>query len=114
MEFKIATPERKNVPFSPITSATHSNGNIAGAKGIEASGQFGSMRFFEIECPAFSIWYSNYQISKRTHLYGSMDAPLLELHFTINNTVHYKLEGLNETTLLQGQFNLSYAPVVNI
>lgn len=114
MEFKIATPERKNVPFFPISTPSASNGGIPGAKGIEATGHFGSMRFFEIECPAFSIWYSNYEILKRTHLYGTMDGPALELHFTINNTVHYKLEGLNETTLLQGQFNMSYAPIVNI
>ena len=114
MDFKIATPERKLVPFSPISNSNGSPpGGISGARGIEASGHFGSMRFFEIECPAFSIWYNNYQILKRTHFYCSMDAPMLDLHFTLNNTTHYKLEGLNEITMLQGQYNLSYTPVVN-
>lgn len=114
MEFKIATPERKIVPFSPISASGNVQGSIPGARGIEATGNFGSLRFFEIECPAFSIWYSNNQISKRTHLYYSMDGPMLSLHFVINNTAHYKLDGLTETTLLQGQFNLCYAPVVNL
>ena len=114
MEFKIVTPERKVVPFSPISTPTNSQGGIPGAKGIEATAHFGSMRFFEIECPAFSIWYSNYQILKRTHLYGTMNGPTLNLHFTLSNSVHYKLDGLNETTLQQGQFNLTYAPIVNV
>src|SRR5688572_3589489 len=113
MDFKIATPERKVLPFAPISTPNGSASGISGARGIEASGHFGSMRFFEIECPAFSIWYSNYQIVKRTHFYCSKDGPMIDLHFNINNTFHYKLEGLNEVTLLQGQYNLSYAPAVN-
>ena len=113
MDFTIATQEKEAVPYALITAPANSNLIIPGARGIEASGYFGSMQFYEIECPGFYIWYSNYRMTRRTYMYGMMDAPMLELHFTINNTVHYKLEGLNEATLLQGQFNLSYAPFIN-
>jgi AraC-like DNA-binding protein len=38
---------------------------------------------------------------------------MLELHFALNNTLYFKIDGLGEITLLPGQFNLSYAPYVN-
>ncbi|HEY0679431.1 MAG TPA: AraC family transcriptional regulator [Chitinophagaceae bacterium] len=113
MEFKITTEGKEEVPYFLMSDPSDSKITIPDARGIEATGYFGTMRFYEIECPDFSIWYNNYQIVQRTHVYGAMDAPMLELHFTLKNTVHYKLEGLNEATLLQGQFNLSYAPYIN-
>lgn len=113
MDFKIATQEKENVPYFLIDPPDKPQAGLPGARGVEASGYFGSMRFYEIECPGFSIWQSNYHIKQRTCLYGMMQAPILELHCTVNNTVHYKLEGLPEATLQQGQFNLSYAPFIN-
>ncbi|HYE53969.1 MAG TPA: AraC family transcriptional regulator [Chitinophagaceae bacterium] len=113
MDFKMGTQEKEDIPYFLASAASGSHPTIPDARTIEASGYFGSMRFYEIECPGFSIWYSNYHITTRTCLYGWMNAPMLELHFTVNNTVRHKLEGLGEQSLLQGQFNLSYAPFIN-
>jgi AraC family transcriptional regulator, transcriptional activator of the genes for pyochelin and ferripyochelin receptors len=113
MDFKLGTQEKEEIPYFLVTTPSNPHPVIPDARNVEAAGYFGSMHFYEIDCPGFSIWYSNYHITRRTCLYGWMDAPMLELHFTVNNTVHYKLEGLGETTLLQGQFNLSYAPFIN-
>lgn len=113
MEFTITTQEREQVQLFPITVPDDSPIAIPGARGIEALVRAGSMRFYAVECPRFIIWYNNYQISSRTFIRKIMDAPLLALHFTLSNTMHYKLEGLTEVTLLEGQFNLSYAPSMN-
>ncbi|MGB8193499.1 MAG: AraC family transcriptional regulator [Chitinophagaceae bacterium] len=113
MDFKIKTQEKEDVPYFLITAPNNSPMLIPDARGIEATGYFGYMRFYEIECPDFSIWYSNYHIAKQTRMYGAMEAPMLELHFLVNNTIRYNLEGLGPTTVLQGQFNLSYAPYIN-
>lgn len=113
MDITITTQEKERVQFSPIITSADPQIVIPGAKGVEASVYFGALRFYEIECPGFKIWYNNYHISRRTYIHLSMEEPLLALHSTINNTLHCKLEGLNEVTLLQGQFNVSCGPCIN-
>jgi len=113
MLLKLGTSEREEIPYFLVTSNAAPHPSIPDARTFEASGNFGSLRFYEIDCPGFSIWYSNYHIVTKTRLCGWLDAPMLELHFTVNNMVHYKLEGLGDQSLLQGQFNFSYAPFVN-
>lgn len=112
MDFKLATQENEEVHLLLIDTSTHPDPLISQARGLEASGDFGLVRFYEIECPEFNIWYSKYSITQHTTLSAWMDAPMLVLHFTVSNTMHYKLEGLPETVLLQGQFNLIYTPFV--
>ena len=113
MDFTITTQEKEHVQLFPIIAPVDSQIVIPGARVIEASVRAGSMRFYEIECPRFIICYNNYHINSRTFIRKVMNAPLLALHFTIANTMHYKLEGLTEVTILEGQFNLSYAPSMN-
>lgn len=113
MEFTIATREKEEVPYFLMHALPDHQFLIPDARGIQASGNFGSMQFYEIDCRDFSIWYNNYQIAERTFMYGMMNAPMLELHFIIDNTVQFKLEGLRQMTMRQGQFNLTYAPFVN-
>ena len=113
MDFTITTQERELVQLCPITAHVDSQIVMPGARVIEALVHAGSMRFYEIECPRFIICYNNYQINSRTFIRKVMEAPLLALHFTMANTMHFKLEGLTEVTILEGQFNLSYAPSMN-
>lgn len=112
MDFKLATQQNEEVHLLRIDTSNHPDPLITDAKGLEASGDFGLVRFYQVECPDFNICYSNYSITRHTTLSAWMDAPMLVLHFTVSNTMHYQLEGLPETVLLQGQFNLIFAPVV--
>jgi AraC family transcriptional regulator, transcriptional activator of the genes for pyochelin and ferripyochelin receptors len=113
MDITITTQEKERVQFSPIIASADSPIAVPGAKGVEASLNVGALRLYEIDCPGFKIWYNNYHISRRTYLYLSVKSPLLAFHSTINNTLHCKLEGLHEVTLLQGQFNVSCGPSIN-
>lgn len=112
MNFKLATQQNEEIHLLQIDTSKHPDPLINGSVGLEASGEFGLVRFYHVECPDFSICYSNYNISRHTTLSAWKDAPMLVLHFTVINTMHYKLEDLPEMVLLQGQFNLMYAPVV--
>jgi AraC family transcriptional regulator, transcriptional activator of the genes for pyochelin and ferripyochelin receptors len=112
MDFKLSTQQNEEVHLLQIDTSKHPDPLITEARGLEASGDFGVVRFYQVECPDFNICYCNYNITRHTTLSAWMDAPMLVLHFTMSNTMHYKLEGLPETVLLQGQFNLIYAPVV--
>lgn len=112
MEFTLTTLQNEEVHLLPIDTSNHPDPLMTDASGLEASGEFGLVRFYQVVCPDFFISYSNYHIRRHTTLCASMDSPMLVLHFTMSNTMHYKLEGLPETVLLQGQFNLIYAPVV--
>lgn len=113
MDITITTQEKERVQFSPVIPSADSPIAVPGAKGVEATLNFGALRLYEIECPGFKIWYNNYHISRRTYLYLSVKSPLLAFHASIKNTLHCKLEGLTEVTLLQGQYNLSCGPFIN-
>lgn len=113
MNFRIATQDKEEVPFRLLNGLANNRPILPGSSGIEASGQFGTMRFLEMECPGFSVWHSNYEMELSTCMYCFMDDYMLELHFALNNTLHFCIDGLGEIILLPGQFNLSYAPKVN-
>lgn len=113
MDITITTQEKEYIQLNPITAPADPQIVVPGAKGVGASVSFGSLRFYEIECPGFRICYNNYDITRRTFIHVSATKPLLALHFTVTNTLHCKPEGLTEITLLQGQFNLVCGNFVN-
>jgi AraC family transcriptional regulator, transcriptional activator of the genes for pyochelin and ferripyochelin receptors len=120
MNFILADQDKEEIPFLLISEDennengfAHQQSILPGARAVLAAGLFGTMKFIEVACPEFSIWHSNYDMSRRTHIYCRMEEYVLELHFTLNNTLHFKMDGLSEVRLLPGQFNLSYAPYMD-
>ena len=119
MNFTIADQDKEEIPCLLLNENENGNGYahpqsiLPGARALGAAGLFGTMKFLEVECPQFSIWHSNYDMLLRTHIYCRMEQYVLELHFTLHNTLHFKMDGLSEVTLLPGQFNLSYAPYMD-
>jgi len=80
--------------------------------GYSAFGRFGKILFQKIEGEGFTIRASNYFIEKDTCFFVHADKPLPELHFVFNNGVKCFLEGIGESLLTDGQFNLTYTPIL--
>lgn len=112
MDFKITTESKEEINCVLIQPSDADYRGMGGARGVKATGDFGKILFYEVECPDFSIWYRNYKMAQTTCLYGWVDAPLLELHFTIKNNIHFQLAGFRRTTIREGHFNMTYIPCV--
>lgn len=112
MEFKLTSRERVVIPYSPNIPPAFSRYAIPAARGYHASGDFGVLLFFEIDCVGFRIWHNQYFIRQTAWLQGAMDQPLLALHVVLRGHFRYHPEGIDEVRFPEGHFNLVYAPVL--
>ncbi|PSL45680.1 AraC family transcriptional regulator [Chitinophaga niastensis] len=77
---------------------------------LHAYGDFGDMLFQEIPGNGFSIRYNNYLIRKEVTFSNVPDTPVLELHFSLKNNMHFLMEGIGAVVIHEMQYNLIYLP----
>jgi len=112
MEFSITTKEPDDFTLSKGIPPGYISYAVNGSTGYSAFGRFGKILFQKIEGEGFTIRASNYFIEKDTCFFVHADKPLPELHFVFNNGVKCFLEGIGESLLTDGQFNLTYTPIL--
>src|SRR5215471_1692109 len=112
MIFKFTRREKEDLSFIPVIPPAMARFTIPDSRGLYASGEFGAILFYEIDCPGFSIRYGHYIMKQTTHLFAYANSPALDLHFALHNRLRYRLEGLGEVRIPESHFNITYAPYV--
>lgn len=112
MELKLTTRGSVDLPYSTNIPPAFARYAMPGARGVHAPGEFGVALFYELTYPGFSIWYNHYVMKQSAWLQGTLQDPLLELHFVLRGPFRYQVEGLGELKLPEGHFNLVYVPAL--
>jgi len=112
-EFRIISPSRENIILMPGLPSQFERYKIMGASSMSASGDYGNMLFQNFKGEGFDIWYSNYLIKKTSTFEGTANDPLLEMHIPFFNYFKAWWEGLDNSDLINHQFEISYAPYSN-
>jgi AraC-like DNA-binding protein len=112
MDFNLMTREHTAIAYAPTIPSSLARFNVPGARELYATGDFGSLLFYEQAGRDFSLWYKCYFIKQSTHLNATTTAPLFQLCFSINRTLRFQQQGMGKTRLPEGQFNILYAPAV--
>src|ERR1017187_7239363 len=112
MQFSIDTKGPDELFIAEGLPVDFSSFALNGAEAINAYGGFGQMVFQQVKGAGFSIWYSNYFIANTTTFTATADEAALELHFIFSRPLEYVLEGIGKSSLLNGQFNITYTPYI--
>lgn len=112
MDFNLLTRENTTVAYSPVIPPSLARYSVPGAKELYATGDFGSLLFYEQAGPDFGLWYKSYFIKQSTYLNAVADGPLFQLCFSVNRTLRFQQNGMGKMRLPEGQFNILYAPTV--
>lgn len=75
-------------------------------------GAFGNAVFYELYAEGVTVRYCEYYISKPAILKARTDLPAIELRIALKNQITGKWEGINDPSLQQDHFELSYTPFV--
>jgi AraC family transcriptional regulator, transcriptional activator of the genes for pyochelin and ferripyochelin receptors len=112
MNFTLLTRENTAVAYSPVIPPSLARHNVPGARELYATGDFGSLLFYEQAGPDFGLWHKSFFIKQSTYLTAVADEPLFQLCFSVNRTLRFQQNGVGKTKLPEGQFNISFAPAV--
>lgn len=112
MDFTLLTRENTPIVYSPVIPPTLARFSVPGARELYATGDFGTLLFYEQAGPDFSLWYKCYFMKQSTYLSAAGNAPLFQLYFAVNRTLRFQQHGMGKTRLPEGQFNILYAPAV--
>src|SRR5450432_3383283 len=118
--------ERSRVAISPLEIRTGEGNHITifhgfpeslkksyklvGFDSMYSAGDFGNMGFHHFAGNGFSIWYSEYNISRPVDFLSRGDIAMLELSIPLVANIHSSWNGNSPEFVEDEQFELSYVP----
>jgi len=110
MDFILLTKESAEINYSASVPSSLARYKVPGARELYATGEFGSLLFYEQRGAGFSIWYKYYFMKQSTFLSAIIPEPLFQLYFPENRAMRYQQKGLGKVLFPEGQFNILYTP----
>lgn len=85
---------------------------VPGSHPHYAEGPFGNILFQEIRAGQVTLFYNTYTIHEDLALDFTIDQPVLQIHVSLKNDGQYKINGIGDIHVKQGQFNMISSPFV--
>lgn len=112
MDLTLLTRENTAIAYSPVIPPSLARHSIPGARELYATGNFGSLLFYEQAGADFGLWHRSYFIKQSTYLTAVADGPLFQMYFSVNRTLRFQQNGMGKMRLPEGQFNIMFAPAM--
>jgi AraC-like DNA-binding protein len=112
-EFRIISPANEEILLTDELPSNLKKYGLPGGDSLLAAGFFGNMLFHHFKGEGFDIWKSDYLIKTSAEFSGQADREVLELHIPIINDFRSSWEGLENYSLKNMQYEISYTPFVN-
>jgi AraC family transcriptional activator of pyochelin receptor len=85
--------------------------NAPGVKNLVARGPWGQLNIREIVGDTYAIWHNRYLLTHGDSLAFDGQKPMLRLWMSLQNSLHFSMEGLKQKVLHERSFNMSYNPL---
>jgi AraC family transcriptional regulator, transcriptional activator of the genes for pyochelin and ferripyochelin receptors len=101
-----------DIYYSAVIPPALTGCTIPDPRGLFATGDFGAAILYELNCPAFSVWYCQYIMRTTAWLYSTSEKAVLELQMMLHHDLQYQLEGIGQVRIPERHFNMTYVPYI--
>jgi AraC-like DNA-binding protein len=113
VDYNLTSLTHGTIDLVPGVPKTFSDLLVQHSKANYAEGNYGNLVLQELELNGFRIFYNIYHIQTRFLLHVNCNAPGLMVNIVLRNEIQYRLNGIGEVYMKEGQFNVFYLPTLD-